>query len=280
MSVLYNELNRLEEKEQKQDQLLHGLAKGKLDLNLPKEIMNDFYDLKEYIRISSRRSSRRSLAFISPRQSKSSAMISTYVGYLLSGASPRSMNARSIAPSDQNDTRKSQRQDHSFFKEGFEQDVSKKDADENLETLSGVLLIDTNLHQPEIHNYLNMSVTDGLADILERDFQWQRLVKNVSGTEFDVITAGRAKAPAVELLTSDNFLDLVRSVQKKYRYVLFNAPPVLNFSEALSIAALADGTVMVVQAGITRWEEAQVAKRKLLTAHANLLGVVLDKQKQ
>lgn len=280
MSVLYNELNRLEEKEQKQDQLLHGLAKGKLDLNLPKEIMNDFYDLKEYIRISSRRSSRRSLAFISPRQSKSSAMISTYVGYLLSGASPRSMNARSIAPSDQNDTRKSQRQDHSFFKEGFEQDVTKKDADENLETLSGVLLIDTNLHQPEIHNYLNMSVTDGLADILERDFQWQRLVKNVNGTEFDVITAGRAKAPAVELLTSDNFLDLVRSVQKKYRYVLFNAPPVLNFSEALSIAALADGTVMVVQAGITRWEEAQVAKRKLLTAHANLLGVVLDKQKQ
>jgi hypothetical protein len=30
---------------------------------------------------------------------------------------------------------------------------------------------------------------------------------------------------------------------------------------------------------MTRWEEAQMAKRKLLTAHANLLGVVLNKQK-
>ncbi len=280
MSVLYNELNRLEEKEQKQAQPLQGLAKGKLDLDLPEEIVNDFYDLKEYIRISSRRSSRRTLAFASPTDATSSAMIAAYVGYLLSGASMRSQRAKTVTPIGK-DKSVSAKSDQSFFKEGFKQEFSEKHDVQNTETenLTRVLIVDTNMHHPSVHSYLNMKVTEGLGDILEQDFQWRRMIKKVAGSKLDVMTAGSANTPAAELLSSDDFVGLINELQKSYRYVLFSAPPVLCHSEALSITALADGTVMVVQAGMTRWEEAQMAKRKLLTAHANLLGVVLDRQK-
>ncbi len=280
MSVLYNELNRLEEKEQKQAQPLQGPAKGKLDIDLPEEIVNDFYDLKEYIRISSRRSSRRTLAFASPTDATSSAMIAAYVGYLLSGASMRSQKAKMVTPIGK-DNSVSAKSDQSFFKEGFKREISENHGAQNIETenLTRVLIIDMNMHQPSVHRYFNMKVTEGLGDILEQDFQWRRMIKSVAGSKLDVMTAGSANTPAAELLSSDGFVGLINELQKSYRYVLFCAPPVLRHSEALSIAALADGTVMVVQAGMTRWEEAQMAKRKLLTAHANLLGVVLNKQK-
>ncbi|OPZ68421.1 MAG: Tyrosine-protein kinase YwqD [bacterium ADurb.Bin478] len=61
--------------------------------------------------------------------------------------------------------------------------------------------------------------------------------------------------------------------------MLIDTPAVLNYVDSLSVTAVVDGVILVVRAGQTRWEMAQNAKRKLLTAHATLLGVALNRRK-
>ena len=58
MSVLFNTLEKLDEKEGRTppwNKAVEPSSSGLFALDLPKEMLNDFYDLREYIRIANMR---------------------------------------------------------------------------------------------------------------------------------------------------------------------------------------------------------------------------------
>jgi len=85
---------------------------------------------------------------------------------------------------------------------------------------------------------------------------------------------GSAPGPA-ELLASDRLRTLLTLARESATFVIIDAPPVTAVSDALAIAAIADGTLLIVRAGHTRRPAAQRAKEQLQRVGANLLGVVL-----
>jgi Mrp family chromosome partitioning ATPase len=71
---------------------------------------------------------------------------------------------------------------------------------------------------------------------------------------------------------------LVAEMGQRYadRYVFFDAPPVLERSEAISMAPMMDGIIMVVEARVT--PKADIEKAVSLLPPDKFLGFVLNKK--
>lgn len=66
-------------------------------------------------------------------------------------------------------------------------------------------------------------------------------------------------------------------LREEYDMIVVDSPPILPVTDAAVASSLADGVILVVQAGRTRSGDASHAQEVLEAAHANLLGVVLNR---
>jgi capsular exopolysaccharide synthesis family protein len=286
MSVLFNALDKLDEKEgvssMPWSKAMAG-SRGQIAVDLPQEMLNEFYDLREYIRIANMRGLMRVLSITSSVSGEGSSTVATYLALLMAGVNKRaneSMDKSSTPVSAEAgaEGKMFEEEFQAFVQDSDDEKKEKKASDAALKQ-GGILLIDANLHKPGLHEIMGLSLEDGLADVLEKQTDWHPYLKTVKDVNLSVITAGKSKQNPSELLGTDFFRHFIKAVKEEYSYVLVDSPAVLNYVDSLSIAAIADGVILVVQAGQTRWEMAQNAKRKLLTAHANLLGVALNRRK-
>lgn len=290
MSVIYDHLEKLDEKEGKSVppwRTAAGAAKGGvLSYDLPQEILSDFYDLREYIRIASMRGQLRVLSVTSSVSGEGSSTIATFLAFLMAKGLEKKfektvMQTAKDAAVSAKLNEKDKREGEKLFQEEFA-DYLQKEGEKKVEAKaaeSGILLIDANLRQPSLHKYFGLNVEDGLAEIIEARADWRRFAKPVRQSDLKIITAGRVRGNPADVMASDRLRDLFKEWRQEFRYVIVDSPAVLNFVDALTLAAIADGVILVVRAGQTRWEIAQSAKRKLVMAHANLLGVALNRYK-
>jgi len=79
-----------------------------------------------------------------------------------------------------------------------------------------------------------------------------------------------------ELLGSDTFLFLLQYLKKRFDFIVIDTPPILPASDALLLAPKTDGVVFVVRAGYVNREIVKRTADQLITAHANIIGVVLN----
>ncbi|MBN2357395.1 CpsD/CapB family tyrosine-protein kinase [candidate division KSB1 bacterium] len=291
MSVIYNHLEKLDEKEGKSSapwRTAAGASKGgALSFDLPQEILSDFYDLREYIRIAGMRGQMRVLSITSSVSGEGSSTIATFLAFLMAKGLEKKfektvMQTSKEATADAKTGEKDKKEAEKMFQEEFASYLQKEEGKGEpgaKAAESGILLIDGNLHQPSLHKYFGLNVEDGLAEIVEGHADWHRLAKNVRQSDLKIITAGRVRGNPADVIASDTLRLLLKQWRQEFRYVIIDSPAVLNFVDALTLAAMADGVILVVRAGATRWEIAQSAKRKLVMAHANLLGVALNRHK-
>ena len=68
-------------------------------------------------------------------------------------------------------------------------------------------------------------------------------------------------------------------LKREYSHVIFDIPALWDDSASINLARAMDGVILVIEAGSTRWEVAQRSKDRLLETSANVLGVVLNKQR-
>ena len=138
--------------------------------------------------------------------------------------------------------------------------------------LSGGVDSSTSLIIAKMLGFNPMAVTVNPGDIiLPRYFR-------ESVEKLTLISGNRTIIDSSELLSSGMMADLVKEMANRYddRYVFFDAPPVLGQSEAISMAPLMDGILMVVEAGRTSKKDVQAAVE--LLPKEKFLGFVLNKQ--
>ena len=76
-----------------------------------------------------------------------------------------------------------------------------------------------------------------------------------------------------DLISSKRFGRLVRTLEERYDYVIFDMPPVGTFVDAAILSTLVDATVMVVRPNQTKRAELTGAYEQLQKANANVIGV-------
>ena len=115
-----------------------------------------------------------------------------------------------------------------------------------------VLIVDADLRNPCIQKYFGLSGKRGLVDFFKGGLPIPELLIHPEQIgKLVILPGGEPTSEAAELIRSPQMVDLVHELKHCYhdRYVLFDLPPMLNFADALAFAPLADGIVLVVEAG-------------------------------
>jgi protein-tyrosine kinase len=141
-----------------------------------------------------------------------------------------------------------------------------------------VLLVDADLRRPAVHEYLGLSRTPGLVEYLtDKQTLPELLVHPEDIPKLVVLPGGRPIREAAELISSPLMVDLVEELKHFYpdRYVLFDLPPMLTFTDALAFAPLVDGIILVVERGKTPRDDIQRCLKMI--EDFPLLGLVFNK---
>jgi polysaccharide biosynthesis transport protein len=143
-----------------------------------------------------------------------------------------------------------------------------------------VLLIDCDLRRPRLHRLLELDVSRGLTHYLTGEANPGEVAQYANLPNLFVIPAGPLPPNPAELLGSARMLDLLALAAEKFDYVILDGPPTLGLADALILANLAQGTVIVVESAVTRRDHLVGALKRLSTAKATILGGVLNKLSQ
>jgi capsular exopolysaccharide synthesis family protein len=152
-----------------------------------------------------------------------------------------------------------------------------------------VILVDGDMRRPALHEYLDRPNVMGLADVLRRSNdengsgEEDALSLPIQETDFEnlqLLSAGRPPADPATLLTSARFSTLLERLREQSDVVLVDSPPVLGPPDAMVIATLVEGTILVVSVGRSRRELIQQARDRLRQQQGvHLLGLAINRVK-
>jgi capsular exopolysaccharide synthesis family protein len=140
-----------------------------------------------------------------------------------------------------------------------------------------VLLVDADLRRPQLSALLRARREPGLADVVAGGGRVEDAVQTLTG-ELSLLPAGTAVArnPA-DLLATETFRALLARLRGTYDRIVLDTPPVGAVADALVLAPLADGVLVVARSGkVTRDAVAGVLER-LAQARGRVLGIVLNR---
>lgn len=136
------------------------------------------------------------------------------------------------------------------------------------------ILVDCDLRRPSLHTFFNLNAEPGLTDTLLADNVQPQLQK--TGVDNLLLLPSGAKPPnPADLLGSQKLDRLLANLSEMADIVLLDAPPVIAVTDAALLGAKVDGILLVVKAGKTRRDHAELAKETLKKAKVRLIGVAL-----
>jgi len=114
-----------------------------------------------------------------------------------------------------------------------------------------VLLIDADLRKPSLQRYLGMEPAKGLSEYLAGGVDLGEFLIKTGIGRLTLLPAGTPVRNPVEFFSSQKMKDFLKEIKNRYpdRYVIIDTPPVLPFAETRSLAAIADGVVLVIREG-------------------------------
>lgn len=142
-----------------------------------------------------------------------------------------------------------------------------------------VLLIDGDLRIPSVAKKMEIENSPGLTDLLMgkganiSEFQ-SELLKN-----WFILPSGHIPPNPSELLGSRRMESVLEELKKVFDYIIIDLPPVNIVSDALSIAGLITGMILVVREDYTEKKELEHCVRQLKLSNVKVLGCVMNETK-
>ena len=145
---------------------------------------------------------------------------------------------------------------------------------------SHVILVEANLHRPQLTDVLGLPANAGVAGHLSGGIAVEELLQRVLGTAagggLHALTAGAALASPAELLSSPRLPDMLAALEARCDVVVIDAPPLLCATESAVLAGAAEGVLLVVAMGRSTAPELERALDMLGQARARVFGLVAN----
>ncbi len=143
-----------------------------------------------------------------------------------------------------------------------------------------VLLIDCDMRRPSISAKLSVQQSPGLSNFLSGQAYVNTLVQpcGIKGEEklFGVVAAGHTPPNPIELLSSERMSHFINNIRDVYDYVILDLPPVGEVSDAMAVAKLTDGVLLVVRQNYCNRIVLAEAVRQFEFVGTKILGVVYN----
>ena len=135
-----------------------------------------------------------------------------------------------------------------------------------------VLLIDTDLRRPNMHNLLKLENEHGVSDVVAGLGSFEEAVHRNVINYLDCLTSGAIPPNPSELIASQVFGDLLVKAKEEYDYVIMDTPPLGVVADTLLLKDYVAGYVMVVREKVTTHGDIENALQNIRLADSKVLG--------
>lgn len=141
------------------------------------------------------------------------------------------------------------------------------------------VLMDADLRKPGVGRLLNLGsanypgLSSYLAGVSTLDVV---IVPHPAIPNLTAIPTGPLPPNPADLLSSRRLVEAIAELQKKYKFVVIDSPPIMAATDAVILSVHADGVLLVVRSGETPKEAFTRSRELLVGVKAHMLGVVLN----
>lgn len=139
------------------------------------------------------------------------------------------------------------------------------------------LLVDGNLQHPRFDGLVWGGIGRGVTDFLQDErLSVEEIIHPTGIPRLRLVPVGKSHNFVAEYFTADRFRFLLQGLSARYtdRYVIIDAPPILQSADARALAEVADYVLLVVPYG--KMTEAQVVAAARMIEPSKLLGAVFN----
>jgi capsular exopolysaccharide synthesis family protein len=140
------------------------------------------------------------------------------------------------------------------------------------------LVIDSDLRRPCATDYFGIDANVGLSEVLGDQISLEDAIVRLDPAGLYLLPGGQPRDDVAELLSGPKYTRVLNEARRMFDYIIIDAPPLGIFTDANVLMSRADGAMLVVRAGKTRYS----AVDKLLEQipRERLLGVVLNRSEE
>ncbi|RMF19232.1 MAG: polysaccharide biosynthesis protein [Gammaproteobacteria bacterium] len=146
-----------------------------------------------------------------------------------------------------------------------------------LDATKTALLIDCNLREPALHQYLDLVPDMGVTDFIEDpDMEVASIIYPTGIKRLRLIPAGSRRESPSEFFTSYRMKYFIKSIRSRYpdRFVIIDAPCITQSPDARILSELSDHTLLVVPHARVTPEQLRKASESVYPN--KLAGVVIN----
>ena len=147
-----------------------------------------------------------------------------------------------------------------------------------LSEVAETCIIDADLRRPAVASAFGISPEPGLGMVLagHTTVVDEVLTQCPAQSKLQIIPAGHAMMNPGAALMTGSIENLLEQVRSKFRFVIIDSPPLLNYADARILAPLADGVILVGRYGYTERAGIEQAINIVNELSCNFLGFVFN----
>jgi capsular exopolysaccharide synthesis family protein len=139
-----------------------------------------------------------------------------------------------------------------------------------------VLLIDADMRSPDQHHLFGVRLNAGLAEVLSKSVSLHDAIDRSLGDHLHILTAGSLRKNLYRNLSSESIEELFCEAKQLYEYIIIDTAPVLAASETLTIASVADGTLLSTMRDVSRHDHLKRCVSRLTMSRAKIVGTIFN----
>ncbi|MDH1727654.1 polysaccharide biosynthesis tyrosine autokinase [Acinetobacter johnsonii] len=139
-----------------------------------------------------------------------------------------------------------------------------------------VLIIDADLRRGYLHKYFNLDTQPGLTELLNGQHSLETVIRNTEVPGLSVISRGKSPANPSELLSSNQFKNLLEQMSEKFDHVIIDTPPVLAVTDGIIISQYTGVNLVIARYAKTQMKELELTLNRFEQAGVKVNGFILN----
>jgi len=139
-----------------------------------------------------------------------------------------------------------------------------------------ILLVDADLRRPSVHGLLSQERGPGLSEFLTGQSNFPEVIQKTQYHNLSIVSAGNKMPNPAEILGSPRVSEFLQEACAEFDLVFFDSPAIFPVSDALVLAPLMDGALVIFRSNYTPIKAGEDVLRKLGQVGASVIGGVLN----
>ena len=139
-----------------------------------------------------------------------------------------------------------------------------------------VVVIDADMRRGLLYRYFDAAQSPGLSNYVAGGVELSVITHKTVVDGLDFVPSGTRPPNPAEILMSERFADLLKTLSERYDYVLVDTPPILPVTDAAIVGRLAGTTLMVLKSAEHPMRAIEESVKRLGAAGVTVRGLIFN----